>query len=151
MKYCKNCGNELKEGADICLKCGKIIEKEPTYSNTTPTTHKVSKKGLGFAITSLVLGIIAITWTFIMLVGIEMGIETLVVELSYQEYQLPYIIGYYIGYTLFSLTPGLLALIFGIISQIKQKRVISIIGIILGGITILSSIFVLMILSFAII
>ena len=38
-KYCTNCGNELKEGADICLKCGKIanqninaqnINKDPT-------------------------------------------------------------------------------------------------------------------------
>ena len=24
-KYCSNCGEELKSGADICLKCGKII------------------------------------------------------------------------------------------------------------------------------
>ena len=24
-KYCSNCGSELKDGADICLKCGKII------------------------------------------------------------------------------------------------------------------------------
>lgn len=24
-KYCSNCGSELKDGADICLKCGKIV------------------------------------------------------------------------------------------------------------------------------
>ena len=24
-KYCSNCGTELKSGADICLKCGKIV------------------------------------------------------------------------------------------------------------------------------
>jgi uncharacterized membrane protein YvbJ len=23
MRYCSNCGNELKEGADVCLNCGK--------------------------------------------------------------------------------------------------------------------------------
>lgn len=147
MKYCKYCGNELKEGADFCLSCGKLIEKEPTYNNTTT---KVSKKGLGFAITSLTLGIIGIIWTFIMLVGIEMGVETLVVELSYQEYQVPYVVGYYIGYTLFSLTPGLLALIFGIISVKKQKRGMAITGIILGSLSILASIFTIIVLSNAI-
>ena len=26
-KYCYNCGNELKSGADICLKCGKIVNE----------------------------------------------------------------------------------------------------------------------------
>lgn len=25
MKYCSNCGKELKEGADVCLHCGKAI------------------------------------------------------------------------------------------------------------------------------
>ena len=24
-KYCSNCGEPLKDGADICLKCGKIV------------------------------------------------------------------------------------------------------------------------------
>lgn len=28
MKYCSNCGKELKEGADVCLNCGKAINKE---------------------------------------------------------------------------------------------------------------------------
>ena len=148
MKYCKYCGNELKEGADICLKCGKIIEKETAYNNQTP---KVPKKGLGFAITSLSLGIIGTIWTFIMLVGIEIGVETLVVELSYQEYQVPYVVGYYIGYTLFSLTPGILALIFGIISTKKQKRGMAITGIILGSISLLASIFVLVVLSLSLV
>lgn len=27
-KFCPNCGKELKEGADICLNCGKAIRKE---------------------------------------------------------------------------------------------------------------------------
>ena len=27
-KFCTNCGKELKEGADICLNCGKIVNKE---------------------------------------------------------------------------------------------------------------------------
>ena len=27
-KYCSNCGNELNNGADICLKCGKIVNEK---------------------------------------------------------------------------------------------------------------------------
>lgn len=27
-KFCPNCGNEIKEGADICLNCGKQIKKD---------------------------------------------------------------------------------------------------------------------------
>lgn len=151
MKFCKYCGNELKEEADICLKCGKFIEKEPTYSSPTQVIPKTPKKGLGLAIASLSLGIIAAIWAFIILVGIEMAVETLVVELYYQTYQLPYIVGYYIGYTLFSFIPGLLALIFGIISARKQKRGMAITGIILGSFALLSSIFVLVVLSLSLI
>ena len=32
-KYCTNCGNELKSGADICLNCGKIVQKEELPTN----------------------------------------------------------------------------------------------------------------------
>ena len=31
-KFCSNCGNSLNEGADICLKCGKIVNEK--YNNT---------------------------------------------------------------------------------------------------------------------
>lgn len=31
-KYCSNCGKELKEGADICLNCGKIINNKNNYN-----------------------------------------------------------------------------------------------------------------------
>ncbi len=27
-KFCPNCGAELNEGADVCLKCGKRVTKE---------------------------------------------------------------------------------------------------------------------------
>lgn len=31
-KFCTNCGNELNENQDLCLKCGKLVNKptEPT-------------------------------------------------------------------------------------------------------------------------
>lgn len=29
-KFCQNCGNQLNEEADFCVKCGKVIEKKET-------------------------------------------------------------------------------------------------------------------------
>ena len=31
-KFCSNCGNELKENADVCLSCGQLIN---TINNRT--------------------------------------------------------------------------------------------------------------------
>lgn len=32
-KFCENCGKELKEGADVCINCGKAINKKGTVNN----------------------------------------------------------------------------------------------------------------------
>ena len=32
-KFCSNCGAELKEGADVCLKCGKAVSKNPNFNS----------------------------------------------------------------------------------------------------------------------
>lgn len=29
-KFCSNCGAEIKEGANVCLTCGKMVESEVT-------------------------------------------------------------------------------------------------------------------------
>ena len=34
-KFCQNCGNELNENQDICLKCGVKV-KNNSSSNNTP-------------------------------------------------------------------------------------------------------------------
>lgn len=34
-KYCSNCGKELNEGADVCLKCGAFVRKENANSSNT--------------------------------------------------------------------------------------------------------------------
>lgn len=39
-KYCSNCGEPLKDGADICLKCGKIVNDKIFKSNTTDPNAK---------------------------------------------------------------------------------------------------------------
>ena len=42
-KYCSNCGSELKEGADICLKCGKIVNNQNNNQNVYKDPNAKSK------------------------------------------------------------------------------------------------------------
>lgn len=40
-KFCSNCGTKLKEGADVCLGCGKAIEKDKNLkTNSNGTNNK---------------------------------------------------------------------------------------------------------------
>ena len=133
MKYCSKCGKELKEGADICLNCGKLV-------NNQQKKNKNIEKGLSIA--SLVLGIISILWTFIMILGYEQAIETIKVEYYYNE-TIIYVMFYYIGYTLFSLTPSIISLVLGLMSIKKEKNAMSTAGIILSGITLVACLFIL--------
>lgn len=119
MKFCPNCGNEVKEGADICLSCGKILNQKYN-SNKIP--------GKGMSVASLVLGIISIVWSFLMILSLSDGIELL----SYYNYDFFELICYYIGYTLFSLIPAILGLIFGINSKKKYISGKSTAGIVLS-------------------
>ena len=42
-KFCVNCGAELKEGADICISCGKVIKKEVVRNeNESPKSRLVA-------------------------------------------------------------------------------------------------------------
>ena len=53
-KFCTNCGKELKEGADICLNCGKLInhENETKKQEVLPT----SKSKIAAGILGILLG-----------------------------------------------------------------------------------------------
>lgn len=134
MKYCAYCGKELKEGADICLHCGKLM--------TNLNSGKPKIPGKGQATASLVLGIVAIVWSLFMLIGLPQGIETLTVEMYYNSGS-AYVIGYFIGFTLFSLTPGIIGLCQGINGNKKYKSNKAIAGIILNGLSLLSCLYVL--------
>jgi len=41
-KFCSNCGTELNEMQDICLKCGVRINKETTTNNDTDAKSKIA-------------------------------------------------------------------------------------------------------------
>lgn len=57
MHYCSNCGNELKEGADVCLNCGKVLRQ--TQSNQQDTgSAGWAVLGFFFPLVGLILYII---------------------------------------------------------------------------------------------
>ncbi|MCI9233863.1 MAG: zinc-ribbon domain-containing protein [Bacilli bacterium] len=62
-KFCRNCGEELKEGAVVCLNCGKKIAE-------TQSTSKDLDKNLVIAIVIGVIGFVLIVffWFFVALV-----------------------------------------------------------------------------------
>ncbi len=55
-KYCTNCGKELKEGADICLNCGKIINPEKAEEQAAKPTNPNAKSKIAAGILGIFLG-----------------------------------------------------------------------------------------------
>ena len=138
MKFCPNCGKEINEGADICLGCGRFLTKAPSQV-MIPEKSKTPGKGKGIA--SLVLGIVAVVWSLSMLAGIEEGTETLIVEYYYNP-SVIYLFSFYIGYTIFALTPSIIGLIMGLSSRKQYNNKMAIAGIILSCIALVSCLFV---------
>ena len=65
-KFCTNCGNEIQEGGDICLKCGKML-------NGQNKNNKEENKINVVSLVSFILGIIGFITSFIF-IGIIFGI-----------------------------------------------------------------------------
>lgn len=59
MKYCSKCGAEIKEGADVCLGCGDILNKN---------NNQISKIE-NMAITGFILSLIGF-WIFAIPCGV---------------------------------------------------------------------------------
>ena len=66
-KFCANCGAELREGSDICLNCGKMINNFTTEVKTT--TNTVSTKTNGLAVAGFVVSLCSLIINFAGLVG----------------------------------------------------------------------------------
>lgn len=55
-KFCVNCGAELKEGSDICLKCGKMINNDiKTDSKPSVKTNSLAVAGFVVSLCSLLI------------------------------------------------------------------------------------------------
>lgn len=62
---CRKCGNEVDATADFCAECGTAITKEGVPPNIPPGSYPPShapshEKTVGFAVASMVLGIVSI-------------------------------------------------------------------------------------------
>lgn len=71
-KFCTNCGNEIPEGGDICLKCGKMVNGQ----NNNNKNNKVNTLG----IVSLILSIIGFLTIFIV-IGVFFGLAGLILSI----------------------------------------------------------------------
>ncbi len=61
--FCRNCGSENADGAQFCTNCGATLNStpvQPTMQNqNVPTNTDTNQDGNGFAIASLVCGILS--------------------------------------------------------------------------------------------
>lgn len=62
--YCSNCGREIEENVAFCPNCGQAVNVKRTVPNVEPmpyeyTSEPVKSETDGYAIASLVLGILA--------------------------------------------------------------------------------------------
>ena len=46
-KFCSNCGTELKDGADVCLKCGKVVKNSSNVDRDPNAKSKIAAGLLG--------------------------------------------------------------------------------------------------------
>jgi len=139
--FCKHCGANLNENVNFCSACGhSLVESNNSTSANT--------KGKGKAISSMVLGIIAIIWAFFALLALP-TIPSLVEELLLEDPDaiLPALVGGFIGFNLISLPTAIPGLALGVSSKYKSGMRTS--GIILCSLSLLVALisFVLMILS----
>ncbi len=70
-KFCANCGAELNEGADVCLKCGANVKQTSSVSNQEQAFDKSAQTGF-------ILGLISIVAWFIPLFGYPVTIAGIV-------------------------------------------------------------------------
>lgn len=52
-KFCTNCGNELDDNADVCVKCGAFVNKNNNNNNASVSADKNANIGLGFGLGSI--------------------------------------------------------------------------------------------------
>ncbi len=69
-KFCVNCGAELKDGGDICLKCGKLVNGESAPASTTITSdNAVATKTNSLAVAGFIVSLCSLIINFGGIVG----------------------------------------------------------------------------------
>ncbi|WP_370630381.1 zinc-ribbon domain-containing protein [Turicibacter sp. TJ11] len=41
--YCRNCGKELNENADVCVKCGANLSKRRVVNTNATVSHEIAR------------------------------------------------------------------------------------------------------------
>ena len=136
--FCKNCGKELKKEEKFCSNCGKKVEE--VIPQTTEAQQSIKIPGNGMSIAGMILGILAIVWTFFELLSfsnISAGVENIIYDTSYYLNYNTMLFWFAFGYTLFSLIPALVGLPLSIAGLIKKSSGKNITGLILNSISLL--------------
>ncbi len=133
-KYCTNCGNEINEQSDFCLKCGKII-KRPIKKNNI-INIKENKEIL--EIVGLIFGVLS----FYLSLMLSLCLAPVKIEIIntlghiYHRIILTFI------YVSISLIPATIGLTLSVHSLKKTKNLFSIIGLTSSLIAIVFNIFI---------
>lgn len=115
MNFCVYCGNQLNNNSKFCSKCGNIINNN----------NFINYEKKGKEIASMVLGIIAISWSFLEMLSFTNLSEAIeLIKFSYYDMSFAKYLGFFIGYNLLSLPCGIIGLILGLNSKIDcgQKK-----------------------------
>lgn len=153
-KFCRNCGNEVNENADICLKCGVLINKKNNdniSSNVNPYPYNCGQPnnnqmgygqnkvpGKGVSIAGMVLGIVAALWTICELLSLPA-----INFVSYwYRYGIAQVISFAVGYTLFALIPSIIGLCLSTSGFRKSKNGFNISGLLLNIISLLIAVII---------
>ena len=70
-KFCPNCGAELQDEQDICVKCGKMVKKNNNQASNNKNT--LATTGFVIAIVSLFInyaGVVGLVATIISAIGL---------------------------------------------------------------------------------
>jgi len=117
--YCSNCGNQLNENADFCVKCGVIV-KGGQVRNNRKTKNENAK-----SVASMILGICAI---FFALISFD-------IEINFSELNEFRKIGFILSEMALQIILAILSLIFGLIERKNNKNGYNLSGIILSLVT----------------
>lgn len=128
MNFCINCGEKLKENADICLNCGRLVNKQQKNNK------KIKVPGKGISISGMIIGIIASIWTFfevVALANVNYFIEFYsdIIETNLD------LISFIFGYTILSFIPSIVGFCLSGFGFMKKKSGLNITGIILNSLS----------------
>lgn len=119
--FCTKCGTKNEEGTNFCSSCGESL-------NSAFKPEPVKEKN-GKSIASMVLGIVAVVWAFIVLLGLGSLREGLIQSIMEDNVNnvVAYKFGYFFGYNFISLPCSIIGLILGLVSKKNGKAIAGII------------------------